>query len=358
MDTGIPQGSSVSPILFLIYLSGMFTEVEEAAPGITSLSFVDDLGFIVEGGSAAEIVTTLETVSKAVIQWGLENAVSYDVDKTEAVLFTKAKAINRRRMIRGFKVKIEFKKIFFNEDATRWLGVFIDSGLQLRAHFEHRMKKAKAAEARLRGIVGTYGLAFGLVRRIQIAAVQATALYDAELWWKGQTKQEKEMQKLMNRQARAITGMFRSTPEALIVREAGLTSAKALLNARQRGYGGRLLSLPDGHPIKEILSITLRKGDEAAQPGEQSIDDNEWAEGRGQNTLGHYLARQLAVQGAIDPAEGIEPIVKIRSETFPGEVIISPTEQALEEAREPRSGLVLWSDGSRLEHEGVEAAAA
>ena len=68
VNTGIPQGSPVSPILFLIYLSEMFTEIEKAASEITSLSFVNDLGFIAEEESAAEIAVTLEIVGKAVIQ--------------------------------------------------------------------------------------------------------------------------------------------------------------------------------------------------------------------------------------------------------------------------------------------------
>jgi len=44
VDTGIPQGSPAAPILFVIYLSGVFHEVEVAAPGIRGLSFVDDIG--------------------------------------------------------------------------------------------------------------------------------------------------------------------------------------------------------------------------------------------------------------------------------------------------------------------------
>ena len=49
IETGIPQGSPVSPILFLIYISGIFSKISEKSSLITSLSFVDDLGFIASG---------------------------------------------------------------------------------------------------------------------------------------------------------------------------------------------------------------------------------------------------------------------------------------------------------------------
>ena len=119
MNTEISQESSISSILFLIYLSEMFTEIKKATSEIIFLSFVNNLRFIIKEESATKIVTTLKTVSKAVIQWDLKNAINYDVNKIEAVLFIKTKTINKRRIIRDFKVKIEFKKIFFNENATR-----------------------------------------------------------------------------------------------------------------------------------------------------------------------------------------------------------------------------------------------
>jgi len=46
VDTGIPQGSPVSPILFTVYLSGLFGYVEERVP---VLSFVDDVVWTTEG---------------------------------------------------------------------------------------------------------------------------------------------------------------------------------------------------------------------------------------------------------------------------------------------------------------------
>jgi len=45
VETGIPQGSPVSPILFTVYLSGLFGYVEEWAPGVKALSFVDDVAW-------------------------------------------------------------------------------------------------------------------------------------------------------------------------------------------------------------------------------------------------------------------------------------------------------------------------
>ena len=90
IETGIPQGSSVSRILFLIYISGVFDTVTDNTPIVISLSFFDDLGFIASGNSVQEIAKTLETVATSVLRWGLTNAVIYDTSKTEAVLFSKS----------------------------------------------------------------------------------------------------------------------------------------------------------------------------------------------------------------------------------------------------------------------------
>ena len=85
VETGIPQGSPVSPILFLIYISGVFEQVEKEPPGIVLLSFVDDLGFIASGLSVKEIANTLEKVGRLISEWGRKNAVTYDMAKTRSV---------------------------------------------------------------------------------------------------------------------------------------------------------------------------------------------------------------------------------------------------------------------------------
>ena len=85
--------------------------------------------------------------------------------------------------------------------------MWLDSRLTFGPHVSERLRKAKTAENRIRGLSKIYGLPPALVRRIQIAAVQSVALYGAELWWKNQKNHQNEIQKLINRQARSITGM-------------------------------------------------------------------------------------------------------------------------------------------------------
>ena len=90
IETGIPQGLPVSPILFFIYISRVFDAVSAILPNITSVSFMYNLGFLASGNLVWEVAISLEKTRETMLSWGLDNAVSYDMAKTEAILFTKA----------------------------------------------------------------------------------------------------------------------------------------------------------------------------------------------------------------------------------------------------------------------------
>ena len=64
--------------------------MEKKAPKVTNLSFIDNLGFIIRAKKVGDIINTLQKVSDIIIEWGTRNAVSFDIKKTKAVLFTKA----------------------------------------------------------------------------------------------------------------------------------------------------------------------------------------------------------------------------------------------------------------------------
>lgn len=165
------------------------------------------------------------------------------------------------------------------------------------------------------------------------------------------------IQQMINRQARSITGMYSSIPIHPLLCEAGLTPAPILLDHRQRVYAHRLLGLPDLHPAKEILPISLRKGDGGFQPGELPENTLMWTRNSRATLYGQWLTWQITIDYSIDPAEGVEPVEKIASNSlFKADVIIKCKKEALEEARKDRTGLVLWTDESKFDQGHIAAA--
>ena len=177
VDTGIPQGSPVSPILFTVYLSGLFGYMEDRVPGIKALSFVDDVAWTTEGTTGNGISESLEQTAAAAQEWATANAVSFDTAKTEAILLSgRRKCKTPAAPPRG--IEVEGRTVHFNKQATRWLGVWLDSQLTLKDHHDVRMKKARNAQNRLRRLAGQVGLSPENCRKVQAACVQAAAFSD------------------------------------------------------------------------------------------------------------------------------------------------------------------------------------
>ena len=201
------------------------------------------------------------------------------------------------------------KRIKFNKEATRWLRIWLDSQLKFTAYINKRLTKAKSVKIQIKHLSATYGLALGLIRQIQITAVQFFALYGAKLWWKRQKNHEYKAQQLINRQARAITGIYPSMPIQALISESGLVPARILLDHRQRMYTYRLLRLPDDHPTKNILPISFRNRDgDTTQEDVQPRDTLAWTQNEKPISLGQWLAWQTSMANVVDPAYGVEPI--------------------------------------------------
>jgi ribonuclease HI len=329
VTTGLPQGSPVSPILFAIYIAGVHGAVEEAVPGVRGLSFVDDVTWLAVGDSVGDVVGTLEESARQSGWWAADNAVRFEMSKTEAVLFTRNRRLwgQRQRM----SVRVEGRDVPFTKEATRWLGIWLDPGLLMSDNRRKCIARARKAEAALRGLVGRNGVPPAAARNLQTAIVQSTMLYASELTWTGQEgPMSREYQLAINRMARSTLGCLPSTPLGALARESGLTPAHPLLDYRQARYAQRLMARPVGHGGPEEI---LERG-------------------------GTALQERLVEAAGMEPEEDeYEAVVMPEGKAWEARVVIEAEEEALATAREWQSDdQTAWTDGSRLENGGVGAA--
>ena len=119
-----------------------------------------------------------------------------------------------------------------------------------------RMKKARAAQGRLRRLVGQAGLSPNCCR-VQHSVHSGSGTVWTALWWKrddevGTKDNAAKIQVLVNQEARVSTGLFRITFQRGIMMESELRTANAKLNNRKRRCVLRLLSPPRGDQAREL----------------------------------------------------------------------------------------------------------
>src|SRR6266704_3173807 len=163
IETRIPQGSPISPILFMLYLCNICRLETE---GAYSLSYADDFAITVTSNSAKANCKKLEGIALQLMSKAKEAVISFDVSKTELIHFYN-KRITIEEGLKLGDIKISPKPL------VRWLGVFLDSKLTFKQHVETKISKAKAAFYLVKRLGNTQrGLSLQALRQLYIACIR------------------------------------------------------------------------------------------------------------------------------------------------------------------------------------------
>ncbi|KJZ70477.1 hypothetical protein HIM_10149 [Hirsutella minnesotensis 3608] len=177
LQCGLPQGSPVSPILFLLYTEPIYRLGNSKG----RFGYADDTAILCVGDSLDETSAEASHHVRELLSWGAANGISFDPDKTDVMHFSRTKPKTASPVLHG---EVEKRP----DQAMRWLGIWLDSTLSFKTHVEKWTAKAQAIAFHLRGLTNTkHGPRPSAMRRAVCACVLPVLLYAAEAWYPGPT---------------------------------------------------------------------------------------------------------------------------------------------------------------------------
>ena len=138
---GVPQGSTLGPLLFLIYINDFRLSIKKS---VTS-HFADDTCIFHSSKKIKSLETELNFDLKLCSEWLKANRLSLNVDKSKFIFFhSNRKVIDLNKC----SIKLNGKKLI-PADHVKYLGIYIDKNLK----WDHHIKQLGIKLSRSNGIL-------------------------------------------------------------------------------------------------------------------------------------------------------------------------------------------------------------
>ena len=172
IDCGVPQGSSLGPLLFLMYINDFRLCLEKTSCG----HFADDTFIIYNSKKLKTIETVINTELKKVIKWLGLNKLSLNATKTELIFFH-----SKRRPINYDSISIKFNGLkLVPVEHVKYLGMHLDSYLSWEYHIHELSKKLSRANGILSKL--RYNSPFEVCLQVYYSIFYSHLIYGCNTW--------------------------------------------------------------------------------------------------------------------------------------------------------------------------------
>ena len=184
---GTPQGSPLSPVLYMLYLAELLNQDSALRFG-----YADDICLYRASATLEENVELLARDVRGIIQWGNENKIFFTLEKLEMIYLTTRKEASAPILRVNDSLVISLITTVpkaGQHPALRWLGVWFDRKLRFRRHVSERIAKARQVAQHIRNLARTKdGPPAGSLRKAVTTCVLSSALYGTEAWYARRTR--------------------------------------------------------------------------------------------------------------------------------------------------------------------------
>ncbi|KAJ6436250.1 reverse transcriptase [Purpureocillium lavendulum] len=248
-QAGLPQGSPLSPVLFLFFNADLVQRRIKAAGG--SIAFIDDYSAWVTGPTAEANGAGIQAIIDDAIDWEKRSGATFEADKTTVIHFTRAPARKSDIpfWINGTKVK--------PKASAKILGLIMDDGLRYQKHMARAAEKGLTAAMSLKRLKM---LSPKVARQLFMATVAPAMDYASTVWMHARRAKETGwLNKAQRIGAQAVIGAFRTVATAVAEAEASIPT----IEERHRQAATRLCvdlrTLPQTHPLAALRNKASRR---------------------------------------------------------------------------------------------------
>lgn len=259
---GLPQGSPISPILFLLYI--------EPVLRLSScrFSYADDIAITATGETLDVVHDNLQRQLDNTMNWGRENGLLFDINKTELQYF------HTKRKYTELPLETD-THVIEPQDTTRWLGVFFDRKMTFSEHIRRAWHRSRVVTDHIRRLNRTtYGMNAHILRQATESCAFSTLFYAAETWYSQKTTKAAigKCQLAINHAARAVLPVYQTTPLPALLRESAWAPAEAWLERLCDRLATRVAAADKSHPLRKRWNSRRFQWIRRHMPVSRSVD--------------------------------------------------------------------------------------